>query len=726
MTAGFNKPNKQTILPLESIPKLFDDLAISKVKSMGGKLGEEVCAKLNVKTMSDLLKFSEVELQTHFQSRVGSWLYLMARGIELEKVTPKFMSKSIAVSKNFRGKNEISSCLTLKYWLKELANEIVERLEKDALDCNRTSRNLIVGFTQGPENSNNNNVASTRTIPLNGKSLNSYTAEQIADEAFDMIKKNSTKFLKAEGTVLMSLNIKHLAITAGKFEDNNPPGQVGASSSLQALLKNHKKAEPKASVTQMAESSSNSKSRCAALDMLKKFEMKSPKGMGRNSEDMEVSSKPDQLIPPAVPPQAPFQLTSSETFVDEFSIKGLSTLKHWIGVLVEKLCMAIEIDSTKNKRSPKVFILKFKQAVGSDKVEDSMSFNLTNFKDKIIDVEIIIEAMKQSKSFLGVEGKICKPIVQLEICATEFESEKCWEFAVSNSKPVPAVFFNEVPRSSVTEEVVGNSEDEEETCVSCEDNTDEIDKDLGEYLRAELEDINRREVAAIAANEVNSEGSPEPDDFEETAENLPEDLASASPERERVVQQVTVEPNQPRASYLQTYAEFNPDPLLLELLNPKEECPDCGKMIAKLDLVSHLDRHLAFQISNEQRLEFRSQKRTSGSPLTSNQPISKKTAKAKPRTIKTPVNSIEKYAVKKSEAGDTVPGATEGMTKCEDCQKYIPTAEKMSHRDYHLAKNLRAENLKTTPTVEPKRKRPASAQKIQPKMKSMKSYFSAD
>lgn len=136
LTCGFNKPNKQTILPIESISSLFDDLAVNKVKSLGGKLGEEVCSKLNAKTMSDILKYSESELQQHFQARIGSWLYLMARGIDLEKVTPKFMSKSIAVSKNFRGKNEISSMLTLKFWLKELSKEIVERLQKDEADCN--------------------------------------------------------------------------------------------------------------------------------------------------------------------------------------------------------------------------------------------------------------------------------------------------------------------------------------------------------------------------------------------------------------------------------------------------------------------------------------------------------------------------------------------------------------------------------------------------------------
>src|SRR5690349_7973032 len=196
----------------------------------------------------------------------------MARGIDLEKVTPKFLSKSIAVSKNFRGKNEISSVLTLKFWLTELSKEIVERLEKDAIESNRSAKHMIVTFTQGEPRTDTNNVSSTRTVPLNGNSLNSYTAEQIADEAFETIKKNSKQFLRAEGTVIMFQSIKHLGISASKFADNSA---LSTSSNLQSLLKNHKKTETKSSPS----NSRNKKESKPLKDSIKNFEMKSPKSM---------------------------------------------------------------------------------------------------------------------------------------------------------------------------------------------------------------------------------------------------------------------------------------------------------------------------------------------------------------------------------------------------------------------------------------------------------------
>uniref|UniRef100_A0A182SZI3 DNA polymerase eta n=1 Tax=Anopheles maculatus TaxID=74869 RepID=A0A182SZI3_9DIPT len=95
LTAGFHKPNKQTILPIDSISKLYETLPLKKVKGLGGKLGDQVCEVLKIKFMSELVQFPESVLQHHFDERMGSWMYLMARGIDLEAVTAKFHSKSI-------------------------------------------------------------------------------------------------------------------------------------------------------------------------------------------------------------------------------------------------------------------------------------------------------------------------------------------------------------------------------------------------------------------------------------------------------------------------------------------------------------------------------------------------------------------------------------------------------------------------------------------------------
>lgn len=721
LTCGMNKPNKQTILPIESISGLFDDLAVSKVKSLGGKLGEEVCGKLKVKTMADLLKFSESELQTQLQARVGSWLYLMARGIDLEKVTPKFMSKSIAVSKNFRGKNEISSVLTLKFWLKELSKEIVERLEKDAADCNRTSKHLVVSFTQGAPKEVKGDVASSRTVQLNGNSLNSYTAEQIAEEAFETIKKNSSKFLKAEGAVIMTLSIKHLGITAGKFEDDIAPG---ASKNLQNLLKNHQKKEVLKSPTAATLKKESQSASTATLSTIKQFEMKSPKPMAKVPSVEKLKPEANQ----AFKVQEPIEdgnsaISSSESFSGVHAIQGIKTLKHWIAQLVEQFCGKVEIDSKEHRRAPTEIVLKFRHRVGREK-ENVLNIPLDGFNDGFIDANIIAETLIRTEGFLKNDGskRIQNPIVSLEIISSNFEDNKQWNYAIKSANVLS-------DKHETMSEIEAEAEIEHGS-----------DDEFQELIKNELSELTEQE----SSYEFMPLGQPIQDDFKpisptyspsfdvEDEPTVDVKKNETSPAIQIATEIVNIPIETPQAtgpSYLNTYAEFQPQIDAIELLNPKEACIECGKMIAKLDMVPHLDHHLAFQISIQQREEYRQQlKPKPSTPSSSSQSVVKKIAKGKNPPSKPTLNLIEKYVKKEATA---VLENDESKVQCEQCRKFIANEDYVSHLDYHFAKKLRDEEMKkpepqNAEVKEAKRKRPGSTQKNLPKMKSMKAYFAAN
>ena len=194
----------------------------------------------------------------------------MARGIDLEQVTPKFNAKSISCSKRFAGKNAITSIHTLNHWLKELSQEIIERLEKDSLENDRTSRHMTVSFTQ---QIGKKDVASSRNCPLNGTTVNAFDIDRMTKETFDTIMRSTDKFLKAEGMVIMSNPIKFLGITAGKFENND-----ASSGSVQSMFKNHTKKplavnssniSPKSSVPSVTTSSVPS----SVHDSLKKYQV---------------------------------------------------------------------------------------------------------------------------------------------------------------------------------------------------------------------------------------------------------------------------------------------------------------------------------------------------------------------------------------------------------------------------------------------------------------------
>lgn len=71
LACGINKPNKQTLLPLAEIPKLFETLPVGKIKGLGAKFGEEVCERMGVRYLGQLLKFTEAELQKKFDEKNG-------------------------------------------------------------------------------------------------------------------------------------------------------------------------------------------------------------------------------------------------------------------------------------------------------------------------------------------------------------------------------------------------------------------------------------------------------------------------------------------------------------------------------------------------------------------------------------------------------------------------------------------------------------------------------
>lgn len=135
----------------------------------------------------------------------------MARGIDLEAVTPRFASKSIGCCKKFPGRNSIKGIATLTHWLTELSKEIYERLEKDEIENSRVAKQIVVSFTQ---QFNGEEVASTRCIPLN-----TIDVEIMVHDALEVIKRNTEVFFRNEQNTVLLNPITLLGITASKFDD---------------------------------------------------------------------------------------------------------------------------------------------------------------------------------------------------------------------------------------------------------------------------------------------------------------------------------------------------------------------------------------------------------------------------------------------------------------------------------------------------------------------------
>ena len=110
---------------------MYENTQINKVKNLGGKLGVILNEELNLKTMSELAQISVSDLTRRFGDKTGNWLWQISHGIDTEPVMSRQVAKSIGCSKNFRGKQSLNTISKVNYWLKQLCEELQERLDAD-------------------------------------------------------------------------------------------------------------------------------------------------------------------------------------------------------------------------------------------------------------------------------------------------------------------------------------------------------------------------------------------------------------------------------------------------------------------------------------------------------------------------------------------------------------------------------------------------------------------
>lgn len=79
-----NKPNKQTVLRESARMDFMNDIPFQKIRNLGGKLGSEVGADLEIENSSELWKYSKLDLQTKYGPSTGLYLYHICRGIDHE------------------------------------------------------------------------------------------------------------------------------------------------------------------------------------------------------------------------------------------------------------------------------------------------------------------------------------------------------------------------------------------------------------------------------------------------------------------------------------------------------------------------------------------------------------------------------------------------------------------------------------------------------------------
>ncbi|XP_053293016.1 DNA polymerase eta isoform X1 [Pleuronectes platessa] len=208
LACGLNKPNRQTVLPLDSVTELFNTLPITKIRNLGGKLGASIKETLGIENMGDLTRFTQDQLGQHFGEKTGQWLYELCRGIDFEAVKPRQLPKSIGCSKNFQGKTSLATKEQVQYWLHQLALELEERLTKDREVNGRVFKQLTVGVRQLGDKKQSSFSRCCALVR--------YEATKISSDSFAIIKSLNTAG-NHQATWAPALTLLHLS--ASKFSD---------------------------------------------------------------------------------------------------------------------------------------------------------------------------------------------------------------------------------------------------------------------------------------------------------------------------------------------------------------------------------------------------------------------------------------------------------------------------------------------------------------------------
>ncbi|PAA70130.1 hypothetical protein BOX15_Mlig015957g1, partial [Macrostomum lignano] len=147
ISAGANKPARQTLAPWSMAPELMAPMPLDRVPRLGGKLGRAISALLGGNaTVADVLAASEASvLSAELDSASVRYARELCRGLDGgEAVVPRLAQTSLGCSKNFY--EPIRDSATLRRWLGELGDELFERLTQDRVEHRRWPGLLCVAF----------------------------------------------------------------------------------------------------------------------------------------------------------------------------------------------------------------------------------------------------------------------------------------------------------------------------------------------------------------------------------------------------------------------------------------------------------------------------------------------------------------------------------------------------------------------------------------------------
>lgn len=211
--SGHKKPNQQTVIRNRAVQHFLSDLKFTKIRNLGGKLGEQVVSAFDTETIRELLRVSVEQMKARLGDETAIWLYNTVRGIDSSEVNARTQIKSMLSAKSFRP--SINSLDQAVRWLRIFVADIFSRLvEEGVLENRRRPKTINLHHRHGGQTRSRSSA-----IPQ-GRALDEATLFALAKSLLDQTIQ--------EGRVWPCANI---SLSIGGFEDG-PTGNMGIDAFL--------------------------------------------------------------------------------------------------------------------------------------------------------------------------------------------------------------------------------------------------------------------------------------------------------------------------------------------------------------------------------------------------------------------------------------------------------------------------------------------------------------
>ncbi|KAH9235412.1 hypothetical protein K456DRAFT_1723590 [Colletotrichum gloeosporioides 23] len=199
--SGHKKPNQQTVIRNRAVDQFLSGFKFTKMRNLGGKLGENLVTTFNTDAVSELLPIPLDQMKAKLKHETGTWVYNTIRGIDNSEVNSRTQIKSMLSAKSFRP--YINTPEQAVRWLRIFVADIFARLvEEGVLENKRRPRTINLHHRHAGQ-------MKSRQGPIpQGRPLDEQTLLELAKSLLNQII--------AEGNVWPCAN---LSLSVGGFED---------------------------------------------------------------------------------------------------------------------------------------------------------------------------------------------------------------------------------------------------------------------------------------------------------------------------------------------------------------------------------------------------------------------------------------------------------------------------------------------------------------------------